>query len=70
MGVKYAHFHKLPELSLDALKDAALRRARQPLLPGRRALPAGCACRLLCGHVLGGVPACFAAGRGACEWSG
>ena len=25
MGVKYAHFHKLPEASLDALKQAALK---------------------------------------------
>lgn len=25
MGVKYAHFHKLPEASLEALKEAALK---------------------------------------------
>jgi hypothetical protein len=25
MGVKYAHFHRLPETSLDALKEAALK---------------------------------------------
>lgn len=25
MGVKYAHFHKLPEASLEALKQAALK---------------------------------------------
>ena len=39
MGVKYAHFHKLPEASLDALKEAALKWVGAPA--GRRAGWAG-----------------------------